>query len=49
MAKSHMKINHVFHRLDKGERLLNIASDIEVLNAQVEGDFLGKIGEFPNN
>ena len=46
MAKSQRKINDMFHPLDKGERLLNVASDIEVLNAQVERDFLGKIGEF---
>lgn len=29
------------------ESLLSIASDIELLNAQVERDDLGKIGEFP--
>jgi hypothetical protein len=36
----------MFHPIDKDERLLNIASDIEVLNAQVERYHLGMIGEF---
>ena len=35
------------HPIGKNKRLLSITSDIEVLNAQVERDCLGKIGEFP--
>ena len=34
--------------LTMDESLLSIAIDIEVLNAQVERDHLGKIGEFPH-
>ena len=37
----------MFHPIDKDERLLSVASDIEVLNAQIERDRLGNIGEFP--
>ena len=37
----------MFHPTDKDERLLSFASDIEVLNAQVERDCFGKIGAFP--
>ena len=48
MAKSQKQINHVFHLIDKDERLLSIASDIEVLNTQAERDCLVRIGEFSN-
>ena len=37
---------HMFHPIDKDERLLSVASDIEILNFPVERDCLGKIGEF---
>jgi len=37
----------MFHPIDKDERLLSVAGDIEVLNAQVERDRLGNIGEIP--
>jgi hypothetical protein len=37
---------HMFHPIDKDERLLSVASDIEIVNVQVERDYLGKIGEF---
>jgi hypothetical protein len=33
MAKSQRQINHMFHPIDKDERVLSIPSDIEVLNA----------------
>ena len=36
MAKSQKQINHMFHSIDKDERLLSFASDMEVLNAQVK-------------
>ena len=39
IAKSHMQINHKFHPIDKDERLLSIASDIKVLNTQLERDW----------
>ena len=42
-----MLINHMFHPIDKDERLLNVASDIEVLDAQVERYHLEMIGELP--
>ena len=45
MANSQKQINHMFHTIDKDERLLSVASDIKPLNAQVEKDRLGKIGE----
>lgn len=45
MAKRQRQINHLFHFIDKHERLLSVASDIKVLNAQVKRDCLGKIGE----
>ena len=41
MAKSRRQISHMLHPIDKDVRLLSIASDIEVLNAQVERDHLG--------
>ena len=44
MAKSQRQISHMFHLIDKDERLLSIASGIEVMNAQVERNCLGKIG-----
>ena len=47
MAKSQRQIDLMFHPIDKDERLLSIASVIEVLNAQ-ERDGLGRIGESPN-
>ena len=39
----------MFHPIDKEKRLMSIASDIEVLNAQVERDCHGKVGELPKN
>lgn len=45
MAKRQRQINHLFHFLNKHVRLLSVASDIKVLNAQVKRDYLGKIGE----
>ena len=47
MAKSQRPINHMFQFIDKDERLLNVASDTEASNAEVERDLLGEIGEFP--
>jgi hypothetical protein len=46
MAKSHSQVSHMFHLTEKDERLLSIASDIEVLKAHVERNCLGKIGHF---
>jgi hypothetical protein len=44
MAKSRRQISHIMlHPIHKDERLLSIASDIEVLNAQVERDHLGRL------
>ena len=31
MTKKHKQISHVFHPIDKDERLFNVASGIEVL------------------
>ena len=47
MAKSQRQINFMFHPIDKDERLLSFASDIEVLSSGVERDCLGKITKFP--
>lgn len=41
-----MYINHVFHPIDKDERLLSVTSDVKVLYGQVEIDCIGKVGEF---
>ena len=37
----------MLHPIDKDEKLLNVACDIEALNAEVERGCLDKIGEFP--
>ena len=37
----------MFHPIDKDERLLSVANNIEVLNGHVERDCLGNNGEFP--
>ena len=44
MAKSQRQTSHIFHLIEKDERLLSIASDIEVLKTQIERNCLGKIG-----
>ena len=36
----------MFHIIDKDERLLSVASDIESLNPQADRDFLGIFGDF---
>jgi hypothetical protein len=46
MAKSRRQISHMLHPIHKDERLLSIASDIEVLNCQVERDHLGRLENF---
>jgi hypothetical protein len=38
MAKRQRRISRIFHPVDKDERLFNVASDIEVLNTQLERD-----------
>jgi len=47
MAKIQRQILRIFHPIDKDERLLSVANNLEVLNAHVEGDCVGNIGEFP--
>ena len=42
-----MHISHKFHPIDKNERLLSVANDIEVLHTQAERGRLEKIGELP--
>lgn len=42
-AKSQSEISFMFHPMDKDERLLSVANDIEVLNAKLRGIALERL------